>query len=148
MKEVIILVGEMGCGKTYWGKKIANELGLEFYDGDKSLPYDMKDRVARFIPLTKEMVDDYIHNHLAPAIRWLVKDDGLVVAQALYMKEHRDFLKKHLEKNGCVVTYWYLQTPFWQNLKQLWSRPKGFRWILYWLMNKPFFQKDGLDASR
>jgi len=147
VKEVIILVGEMGCGKTYWGKEMARVMNADFFDGDDVLPPGMKDIVSKFRPLTKAMVDHYVHSWLAPAII-----DGrnksckvhLFVAQALYLKEHRDYLEKHLKENGIRVTYWYIYVPFWQNVKQLWSRPRGFRWILYWLMNKPYFQKEGL----
>jgi gluconate kinase len=144
MKTVIIIVGQMGCGKTYWGKLVAKQANHEFFDGDDVLTSAMREKVSHFRPLTKAMVDDYVRNHLAPAIVQRAGDDYLVVAQALYRKEHRDFLEKYLKENGCCVHYWYLWTPFWRNLKQLWSRPKGFRWVLYWLMNRPFFQEEGL----
>ncbi len=143
MKEVIIIVGEMGCGKTYYGTRIAKNMNTDFFDGDDVVTPAMQEKVSNFRPLTKVLVDTYVKENLAPAILERCKGH-LIVAQALYLKEHRDFIEAYLKENGCKVTYWYIYCPFWQNLKQLWSRPKGFRWVIYWLMNKPFFQRDGL----
>jgi gluconate kinase len=147
MKDVIILVGEMGSGKTYWGKEMSRVMQADFFDGDDVIPPGMKDIVSKFRPLTKAMVDDYVASYLAPAIlleRNKSSKEYLIVSQALYLKEHRDSLETYLEQNGIKVAYWYIWVPFWQNIRQLWSRPNGLRWILYWLMNKPYFQKEGL----
>jgi Shikimate kinase len=147
MKTVIILFGEMGCGKTHWGKILAKECGMEFFDGDDVVTPAMIERVSRFRPLTKAMVDDYVQNHLGPAILERCKI-GLFVAQALYRSENRVYLDKYLRDNGIDQVMWYpVRVSFWQNLKQLWSRPNGFRWILYWLMNKPFFQNVPLQKG-
>jgi gluconate kinase len=138
MKTVLILYGEMGCGKTYRGKMRARDWGATFFDGDDVIPPAMLERVKQFKPLSKEMLDDYIHNHLAPAI--IQQGDDVIVAQALYMQEHRGFLESYLEQRGYRVQFEHVGCSFKRNVKQLWSRPNGFRWVLYWLMNKPFFQ--------
>lgn len=35
MSKPIVLLGLPGCGKTYWGKKISEQLSLPFFDLDK-----------------------------------------------------------------------------------------------------------------
>lgn len=131
MKDVIILVGEMGSGKTYWGKEMSRVMQADFFDGDDVIPSNMKDIVYKFLPLTKAMVDDYVHCYLAPAIvleRNKSCKEHLFVAQALYRREHRTFLARYLLDNGVDKVVWrWIHVPFWQNLKQLWSRPNGFR---------------------
>lgn len=139
MKTVLILYGEMGCGKTHRGKIYARGMGCDFLEGDDFIPWEMKARVAGFKPLSKEMLDNYVHNYLAPAIINQNSDD-IVVAQALYLREHRAFLQAYLELHDYKVILERVPCPFWRNVKQLWARPNGFKWVLYWLMNKPFFQ--------
>lgn len=93
------------------------------------------------VPLTKELLDDYVANHLVPAIMEAVRSMGdVVVAQALYRREHRLYVEERLASAGISVRWVFCHVPFWQNFKQLWSRTDGFRWVLYWLMSKPFFQ--------
>lgn len=140
-KKITILFGEMGTGKTHWGKIIAAEYFLPFFDGDDVVTKEMIERVSKFKPMTKEMIDDYVKNHLAPAILERASEHGLIVAQALYLNEHRLFLKTYLESRGCEVKFYWIRVPWLQNIEQLWFRPKGYRWIFYWLLNKPFFEK-------
>lgn len=140
-KYVIIYYGEMGCGKTYVGLQQSKLTGIPFFDGDTIIPLAMAIAVARFKPISKAMLDDYIHNHLAPEI--LARcETKLIVAQALYLKEHRDFVREYLEQHDCVVVMHRIRASFFRNLKQLWKREHGLRWVLYWLMNKPCFEED------
>lgn len=140
MNSVRVLYGEMGSGKTYLGKQEAEALGCKFLEGDECIPPAMAERVRAFKPLSKEMVDDYVRNHLLPAIVNAAREGDVVVAQALYRREHRDSISARLRSEGISVTWGYPHTPFWQNIRQLWARPRGFRWVLYWLLSKPFFQ--------
>lgn len=142
MKTVYILFGEMGGGKNYHGERLSQISGIEFLDGDTVIPPDMMTKVSNFDPISPEMIEDYIANHLAPAI---LSKHNVIVAQALYMDKHRWFLKNFLETHGYQVAFGWVKPKFFNNLKQIYSRPKGFRWVLYWLMNKPFFQKPTHD---
>lgn len=36
----IYFIGFMGCGKTHWGKKVAEKMGLPFFDLDKKIEED------------------------------------------------------------------------------------------------------------
>lgn len=141
MSLVIMFVGEMGSGKNYWGEKWSRELDIPFFDGDSVITPEMAERVKNFKGLTPELIDDYVYNHLGPAIFLLAEEDHLIVAQALYLEKHRAWLVRQLEERGHRVRLIHLATPFFQNMAQLWSRDNGLKWILYWLLNKPFFQK-------
>jgi gluconate kinase len=140
MKEITILFGEMGGGKNYWGEIIANTMNVPFFDGDDVVTPEMLERVKGFKSLTREMIIRYV-NGLANVIADKAEQsNGLVVAQALYLDEDRLFLQKFLQCLGYRVRFIWIKTSFWRNLKQIYSRKSGLRWVFYWLMNKPFFQ--------
>lgn len=142
-KTIVILFGEMGGGKNYHGERLSRMTGFPFFDGDTVVTPEMAEKVSNFRPLTREMILSYV-SRLANEIadRAEVEDvPGLIVAQALYINDDRLFLKEFLRCLGFNVKFYWIKTPFWRNLKQIFSRKNGFRWVLYWLMNKPFFQK-------
>lgn len=141
MSMIIILIGEMGAGKNYYGERLSRDLDIPFLDGDTVCTPAMVERVSKFKPLSPELIDDYIENHLSKAILERAEEGHLIVGQALYRNNNRLRLMRILEEHGHPVRFVYIDTPFFQNLKQCLSRPKGIRWALYWLLNKPFFQK-------
>ena len=141
MKNVIILFGEMGGGKNFWGERMAQDLGYTFFDGDTVVTQEILERVQNFKALNREMVERYI-DHLCEEIANRIEAaPGLVVAQALYFDEDRKALGLFLRSLGYNVRFKWVRPTFWRNLKQIYSRDNGFRWVLYWLMNKPWFQK-------
>ena len=142
MKNVTILFGEMGGGKNYHGEKMAKWFGDVFFDGDTVIPPEMAERVANFKPLTRDMIDSYIDILIDEIDRRAIKsENGLIVAQALYFNQDRKEIKFCLEQLGYRVIMCWVRPSFWRNFKQIQSRPNGWRWVLYWLMSKPFFQK-------
>ncbi|QSA19897.1 gluconokinase, partial [Vibrio furnissii] len=48
----ILVMGVSGCGKSSIGSKIADALGLKFFDGDDYHPQDNVDKMRQGIPLT------------------------------------------------------------------------------------------------
>lgn len=141
-KEVLIFFGEMGSGKNYWGEHYSNKFNCTFFDGDSIVPPKMAEKVSNFKPLTRELIQDYV-GILANAIvdRAVEKNQDLIVAQALYSNEDRKFIAEYLCCFGYAVIFYWVRPSFWRNLKQIYSRKNGLRWVFYWLMNKPFFQK-------
>lgn len=141
-KDIKILFGEMGGGKNYWGEKIAQDNGYTFLDGDTLATPEMINRVSQFKSMTRKMIIEYI-DKLTIAISEQARqaNNGLVVAQALYFDEDRKIMRYALTHVGFNVQFIWVKTPFWRNLNQIFSRPEGFKWSLYWLANKPFFQK-------
>lgn len=142
MKKIKILFGEMGGGKNFWGENFSRSTGLPFFDGDTVVTSEMVERVSKFKPLTRDMIHNYIRvlvNEIAD--RAEASSEGLIVAQALYNDSDRIFIREFLKALGFEVELYWVKASIWNNLKQIYSRKNGLRWVLYWLMNKPFFQK-------
>lgn len=139
MKKVLILFGEMGSGKNYWGEKFSQSYGLPFFDGDDVVTEEMRECISKFKPLNKDMIKRFVPL-LANAIADRAEENGLVVAQALYTKRDREFIRQFLVCLGYDVEMRWIKTSLWRNLKQLYSRKNGMKWIVYWLVHKPFFQ--------
>jgi hypothetical protein len=141
MKTIHIFFGEMGVGKNYHAERYAKEHRCVFFDGDSVIPPKMKERITNFQSLDELTVKGYIVMHLLPAIyqRAVLSVDDLVVAQALYRNASRLSIRDFLEGKGFRVRFHWVIPSVWQNLKQLWT-DRGYRWVWYWLRNKPFFQ--------
>ena len=46
MDHLIFLIGFMGCGKTYWGKRISEKTGIPFLDLDQEIEVKANDSVS------------------------------------------------------------------------------------------------------
>lgn len=143
MKTIVFLFGEMGGGKTYHGQRLAAMTQFTFFEGDSIVPPAMAEKVQNFKPLPREMIREYVTLLANKVADLAMQDDvkGLLVSQALYLNEDRKFLDFFLRCLGYNVKWYWVKTPFWRNLKQILTRKNGWRWAIYWLMNKPFFQK-------
>lgn len=131
----------MGCGKTYCGSSYAKRHGFKFFDGDTVVTARMMNKVANFKPITRDIIEEYM-DVLSNAIADQMADcDHLVVSQALYSNEDRETLKTFLECLGFQVRMWWVQVSLWRNVQNLLTRKDGWKWVLYWLFNKPFFQR-------
>src|ERR1700722_9035692 len=116
MKNVIILFGEMGGGKNFWGERLAKDLGYTFFDGDTVVTQEILERVQKFKPLNRQMVERYI-SHLCDEIAdRMERPSGLVVAQALYFDEDRKALELFLRSLGYNVRFKWIRPTFWRNL--------------------------------
>lgn len=141
MKSLILLFGEMGSGKSFIGKKMAAERGLTFVEGDKYVPDSMCLRVAAFRSISPDMIRLLIDNIKTYATHeCLNSDNGIVLSQALYREEHRVELITFWEALGFNIEAHWVRPGLFQHARQLLSRDRGFRWMMYWLFNKPFFQ--------
>src|SRR5579885_382992 len=141
MKTVTIFFGEMGCGKTYCASRYAERHGFHFFEGDSVVTPRMLERVQKFKPLTRDIVEEYV-DVLSNAIADQMNDcDNLVVSQALYLNEDRVSIKLFLESMGYEVRMWWVKVPLWRNFQNLLTRTSPWKWVCYWLINKPFFQK-------
>jgi len=143
MKKITIFFGEMGCGKTYCGSSYAERHGFEFFEGDSVVPPRMLEKVLQFKPLTQDIVEEYmdiLSNAIADRAEKMVTSPTLIVSQAMYRNEDRESMKNFLESLGYEVRFWWVKVPLWRNVKNLLTRKDGWKWVYYWLINKPFFQ--------
>lgn len=145
MKTIYIFFGEMGCGKTYCASGYAKKHDFKFFEGDSVVTPRMLERVSKFKPIPRHILDEYL-DVLADAIADEAEGvDHLVVSQALYIDEDRESIRIFLEALGYRVRMWWVRVSFWRNFQNLLTRKDGWKWVCYWLLNKPFFQKPKFD---
>ena len=141
MSTITIFFGEMGCGKSYSALRYAERHGFKFFEGDTAITPRMLELVKQFKPLPRDVVKGYVEHLCDKIVEQALGCAHLVVAQALYLNEDRQFLKAHLEALGYNVRMWHVKVQPWRNFQNLLSRDRPWKWVYYWLMNKPFFQK-------
>jgi gluconate kinase len=144
MKRVNIFFGEMGCGKSYCAQKYAERHNFPFLEGDQFVTPEMAQRVSNFQSLNERMIDEYMEvlgDAISDRMEKMRDSETLIVAQALYRDQDRKDMKLLLESQGYEVRMWLVKVPLWRNIQNLLTRKDGWKWVLYWLLNKPFFQK-------
>lgn len=142
MATITIFYGEMGSGKSYRARRFALNLGIDFYEGDDAVTPAMK-KCILVRPIPKDVLEDFLFNSLTPAIHERAREvPHLVVAQALYSREHRLRIKDALQTLGHNVQYILVKVPTWQNVRQLLTRKRGPMWVAYWAMNHFFFEEE------
>lgn len=143
MAHISIYFGEMGSGKSHNARLQARYTGIEFIEGDDVVIFhpDVMERVVSFKPLTREMVIRLTDSLIEQIVLTAKKHSAFTVAQALYFDEDRLRIETELTIAGHVISWNWVRPGFLQNMRQLLSRPKGIRWVLYWLMNKPYFER-------
>ena len=141
MKTVYLFVGQMGSGKSWLGSRFAKRIKAHFYEGDDSLPPELKAKVERCAPLTREEVKKFVREHLWWDCLIGANQHGcVVVSQALYNDSDRLWLTSRLRAWGCDVLFVHVKVPIWKNIKQLWGRRNGLRWILMWALSRSWFE--------
>jgi len=137
---IYILFGEMGIGKNYVGERLASRLKCKFIDGDDFLTPAMQKKVNAFKPLSKQDLDEFMEKLVEGIAINYDGEDDIVVAQALYRREHRAWIYKNLNSLGHKVDFIWIPVPSVRtHIKRLWSR--NFKWVLYGMFNKLFFQR-------
>ena len=123
-RELVVLIGPMGAGKTTIGKILAKELGFEFCDSDK----EIEKRSGANIPWIFDVEGESgFRDREMTVIEELSKRKGVVLATgggAMMRKENQD----HVSRNGFVI---YLNT----SVEQQYNRTHKDR-------NRPLLQGD------
>ena len=145
---VIVTFGEMGSGKSRVGLELSRTLPGRwgFYEGDDARPWYT--RVLGF--LTKDnngcctryvSVEHFVRNSLIPAIvRESAQHPQLVVAQALYFRDHRELIVAELNKRGIKCRFVHVLTPVGLQDEQLRLRNCGCCWRRYNRLNRQYFE--------
>ena len=89
---VIILMGVSGSGKTTIGRRLADELGWKFYDGDDFHPRANVEKMAHGVPLDDEDRAPWLES-LRDLIRsCLVRGESAVLACSALKRSYREYL--------------------------------------------------------
>jgi gluconate kinase len=92
----LFLFGLAGSGKSYVGNLIAERAGWQVYHADDDLTDEMKLALAEHRPFTGPMRDRFFAL-IVDKIRQLQQRHArLVVTQAVYKQQHRDYLLAHI----------------------------------------------------
>ena len=138
-----IFFGEIGSGKSYHGRMIAEKAGIPFYEGDDFLPQKYKDKISKGWPLSKAEARKFVLIDLVRELDRLYsyhnsRGESFVVSQALYSRMHRNFLFDCFNRD---VRYIWVKSPgFFRHLRQLANRPHSVMWTASMLLSKPFFE--------
>jgi adenylate kinase family enzyme len=145
---IVIFYGEMGSGKSYQAQSYAKRFDLPFFEGDDVVTPEMR-KCVLVRPIPKKVLEDFIFNCFVPEVinRANENKGELVVAQALYSREHRRLVKDKIEEAGLKVSFFCVNVPYSQNVRQLLTRPLGPAWVYYWLLSHFFFQRGGDDDA-
>lgn len=94
----IILIGMPGCGKTTFGRKLAEELKREFFDADEVLVMREHRTIADFFAES----EDAFREAETRTLKYLAEKEGVIIATgggAVTRKENMDILSE----NGIIV---------------------------------------------
>jgi hypothetical protein len=125
-----------------------------FFEGDKALPwynrlfgFFCKDVRMKWLPrwlaflLKFFSVEYFLRVHLLKNILTAApRQKYTIMAQALYFKDHRAWLRQALINAGYRVLFVQVKTSLEQQNKQLYSRRFGTFWRWYAKQNRPYFQ--------
>src|SRR5579864_897227 len=103
----VTLIGMAGAGKSYLGKKLANELGFEWHDSDVALSQEFGGKDIQTI-LEELGEEKYLATEAALAISQTTGKDKLVISPAGSVVYVADWIE-HLRSISKVV---YLKIPF------------------------------------
>ncbi|MFT5558097.1 MAG: gluconokinase [Psychromonas sp.] len=106
----IVIMGVSGCGKSSIGSKLAEQLGLTFFDGDDYHCTDNVDKMSQGIPLTDEDRQGWLSslNKL-----FQQRAEGVVACSAL-----TPAYRRILSHNNKALLFVYLQGDF----ETIWQR--------------------------
>ena len=103
---VIVLMGAAGAGKTTVGRRLSEQLGWAFLDGDAVHPPENIAKMAGGVPLTEEDRRPWLDALRRSIAEWVGRNIDGVVACSLLRQAHRASVLSELERHVKLV---YLQ---------------------------------------
>ena len=99
---IIYIMGVSGSGKTTIGKKLAEKIGLPFFDGDDFHPAANREKMKSGIPLTDEDRAEWLTrmNELA---KEQMKKDGAIIACSGLKEKYRAILS-----SGITIPFFWV----------------------------------------
>ena len=102
--EIYVLFGLPGAGKTFVGNILQQHFGYYLYDGDISLPNNMKGAIQTKAVITDAMRDIFFQNIIKSSRQLKIKYKKIVVIQTFIKEKYRmQFLKEIPEARFILV---------------------------------------------
>ncbi|MHB1946792.1 MAG: AAA family ATPase [Gammaproteobacteria bacterium] len=98
MKSLIIYYGQMGMGKTFAAKVLADKKNITYLNCDQLISSLSE------VPLTNAGVDKLVRQKIIPAIEKLLENNDVVADYAFYKREHRTLIREYF-KNKTTVSF-------------------------------------------
>ena len=100
MKNLIVIMGVSGCGKTSVGELLSKKLNIPFYDGDNFHPKENIEKMKNNIPLNDDDRLPWL-KELSKNITSWKKKEGAILACSALKESYRKIL--NADKN---TDYW------------------------------------------
>lgn len=100
MKNVIVIMGVSGCGKTSVGELLSKRLNIPFYDGDNFHPKENIEKMKINIPLTDKDRLPWLKKLSKNITSWK-KNEGAILACSALKESYRKIL--NADKS---IDYW------------------------------------------
>ena len=120
-KNIFIVMGVSGTGKTTIGKLIAEKLDIPFFDGDDFHPKENIEKMASGEPLNDQDRQGWLAELNRLAIQH--RKNGLVIACSALKEKYRTLLRNSIEENTEFI---FLDASFEQIKKRMEKRKGHF----------------------
>jgi len=118
-KNIFIVMGVSGTGKTTIGKLLAENLDIPFFDGDDFHPKENIEKMASGRPLNDSDREGWLAKLNNLAIEH--KEKGLVIACSALKKKYRTLLRSSIEESTEFI---FLDASF-EQIKKRMDKRKG-----------------------
>lgn len=102
MKNVIVIMGVSGCGKTSVGELLSKKLNIPFYDGDNFHPKENIEKMKNNIPLTDKDRLPWLKKLSKNITSWK-KNEGAILACSALKESYRKILNAYKNTDYWVV---------------------------------------------
>jgi len=120
-KNIFVIMGVSGCGKSTIGQMLAETLSLTFFDGDDYHPEKNIQKMSKGEPLNDE--DRYSWLKALNMLCEKHQDHGAVIACSALKEKYRDIIEKDLDP---VPIWIYLEGSYDVILRRLKERSDHF----------------------
>ncbi|TYA74386.1 gluconokinase [Seonamhaeicola marinus] len=121
MKQIIIVMGVCGSGKTAIGKALSERLGLPFFDGDDFHPQENLDKMTNSVPLNDNDRQPWLLK-LSKNLKEWQNSTGAILACSALKESYRQVLNTDLRNVFWIV----LQGDFDVIIKRMLSRSNHY----------------------
>ncbi len=101
--EIYVLFGLPGAGKTFVGRLLQEYFDFYLYEGDISLPDNMKGAIQTKAVITDNMRDIFFKKVITSAHRLKQKQQKLVISQTFIKEKYREAFLREIPKARFIL---------------------------------------------